>query len=201
MHLLSERARELARGERERYGGFNKGRGFRRAVFRAGELGRQHPLYPFPPFGAGVNMAFRTRVLRELGGFELALGPGKGKGGGEDTAMLAEILMGGWTIAYEPGAVVRHLHRREEDVLHRQLRGYGIGLTAYLAWCVHRHPRESLGLARMSVPALRYLLSRGAAHDGGDAPGYPPSLSTALRRGLPLGPWAYARAARATRRT
>jgi len=47
----------------------------------------------------------------------------------------------------------------------------------------------------MSVPALRYLLSRGAAHDGGDAPGYPPSLSTALRRGLPLGPWAYVTAA------
>lgn len=185
----------------ERYGGFNKGRGFRRAVFRAGELGRQHPLYPFPAFGAGVNMAFRTRVLRELGGFELALGPGRGKGGGEDTAMLAEILMGGWAIAYEPAAVVRHLHRRDEDVLHRQLRGYGIGLTAYLTWCVHRHPRESLGLARMTVPAIRYLLSRGATHDGGEPPGYPSSLSTALRRGLPRGPWAYARAALATRRT
>ncbi len=185
----------------ERYGGFNKGRGFQPVVLRAGELGGQHALYPFPSFGAGVNMAFRADVLRGMGGFEPALGPGQGSGGGDDTAMFAEILIGGLAIAYEPAAVVRHAHRRAEDVLHRQLHGYGVGLTAYLTWCVHRHPLRSLGLAGMALPALRYLASGGATHEMAHAsgPGCPASLSAALRRGLLRGPMAYVRAVRAAR--
>lgn len=184
----------------ERFGGLNKGRGFTPAVYRAADLGGRHPLYPFPTLGAGVNMAFRTDVLRRLGGFSHALGVGNGTGGGEDTAIFAEVLVRGMAIAYEPAAVVRHRHRREQDALLRQMRGYGVGVTSYLAWCLHRHPRESLGLIRMSLPALRYFLSRGASHQAPGAPGVPSFLTAELRRGLPEGPLAYARAVRADRR-
>lgn len=184
----------------ERLGGLNKGRGFARETYRADDLGGRHPLYPFPTLGAGVNMAFRRDVLAELGGFSHALGVGNGTGGGEDTAIFALLLIRGFSIVYEPAAVVRHAHRRSLDDLIRQMHGYGVGVTSYLAWCLHRHPRESLGLVRMVRPALRYMLTRGGSHETADAHPVPGFLTAELRRGLPEGPMAYVRAERADRR-
>jgi GT2 family glycosyltransferase len=184
----------------ERLGGLNKGRGFTREVYRPGQLGGRHPLYPYPTFGAGVNMAFRTQLLRQIGGFSHALGVGNGTGGGEDTAIFAEVLVAGGAIVYEPAATVGHTHRRAEDELKRQMHGYGMGITSYFAWALHRHPRQSLGLAGNAGRALRYLATRGRSHRDPADPDVPSMYTAELRRGLLHGPMAYLRAVREDRR-
>ncbi len=193
---LETRAQDWA----EMFNGLNRGRSFTRTAYRLGELGGRHPLYPYPTLGAGVNMAFKRDVVKALGGFCTALGPGTPSAGGEETAMLAEILLARKAIVYEPAALVRHEHRRDEEGLCRQMRSYGVGTTAYLVWCLHHHPVASLGLARMAGPALRYFRTRGASHqdaDRGPAPGF---LTAELRRGMRSGPRAYLRSVIADRR-
>ena len=49
-------------------------------------------------------MAFRTAVLRDLGGFDEALGTGTPAQGGEDLLMFVRLLSGGGRLAYEPAA-------------------------------------------------------------------------------------------------
>ena len=56
-------------------------------------------------------MAFRTAALRELGGFDEALGPGTPAQAGEDLLVFLRLLAGGRRLAYEPGAFVWHWHR------------------------------------------------------------------------------------------
>jgi hypothetical protein len=69
-----------------------------------------------------------------------------------------------------------------------------MGVTAYLTWCLHKHPRESLGLLRMTKPAVVYLLSGGRSHQDENRDVVPQFLRRAVRGGLPRGPWAYVRA-------
>jgi GT2 family glycosyltransferase len=55
----------------------------------------------------GANMAVRTGVLRELGGFNPELGVGAA-GAGEDTEFARRIQRAGYRTAYNPAAVVYH---------------------------------------------------------------------------------------------
>jgi GT2 family glycosyltransferase len=97
----------------EQYGGF--GRGFNRRVFDLSEHRPADRLYPLTAgkFGAGANMAFRTHVLRSIGGFDPTLGPGTPTLGGEDIDAFFRVITAGYQLAYEPGAFVYHVHRRE----------------------------------------------------------------------------------------
>ena len=187
---IETRAQDLA----ERFNGLNAGRGFESHVYNRRTLGSRHLLYPFPTFGAGVNMAFRRDALLAVGGFSEALGVGTGTGGGEDTAIFVDILLADYDIVFEPRSVVHHFHRRETRDLMAQMRGYGIGVTAYLTWCLHTHPRESMGLVTMARPALAYLLSGGRSHQDQNREAVPDFLRHEVRSGLPHGPMAYIRA-------
>ena len=53
---------------------------------------RVHSFYEMGELGLGSNMAFRTSVLRDAGGFDEALGTGTPTRGGEDLAVLVELL-------------------------------------------------------------------------------------------------------------
>jgi GT2 family glycosyltransferase len=91
------------------------------------------PLFPYAAgqFGTGANFAFRTAVLRALGGFDEALGAGAPAGGGEDLDVFVRTILAGHVIAYEPAAIVWHEHRDELGKLRRQLFNYGVGLAAF----------------------------------------------------------------------
>ena len=102
--------------------GHSKGRGFTPDEFSPHTWSEQTPLYPLPPFGVGANMAFRTKALRRLGGFDEALGAGTPAQGSEDTKMFTDLLREGDTVAYRPSAVTRHFHRRDLEGLRRQMR-------------------------------------------------------------------------------
>jgi GT2 family glycosyltransferase len=185
----------------EQYGGHTKGRGFAEAVFAGTDSDGQSPLYPLPPFGAGANMAFRTSALVRMGGFDIALGAGTPTRGGEDTLMFSQLLLAGYTVAYQPAAMTRHFHRREAGDLEKQMFGYGIGLTAFYTALLHWNWRLVLPLILLAPRAVVDMSGgRSAAATTALPEGFPPRLLRLKRRGLLLGPATYVRVRRLARR-
>lgn len=108
------------------------------------------PLYPYSTgvFGSGANFAVSRPIIKEIGGFDEALGAGTPSGGGEDLNMFARIILNGNRLVYEPSAVVWHVHRASLNELSKQMRAYGTGFTAALTAIVWASPR-----ARRELPA------------------------------------------------
>lgn len=177
----------------EQFGGHSKGRGFTQDTFSPATWAQQHPLYPLPPFGVGANMAFRISALRQLGGFDEALGAGTLAQGGEDTKAITDLLLTGSSAAYWPTALTRHFHRREVDGLRRQMRGYGVGLTAFYTAEVLGRPATALELIRIAPRALRDLYSSDSIRVATIEDDFPRELLAENRRGMALGPWLYLR--------
>jgi hypothetical protein len=140
-------------------------------------------------------------VLERIGGFDPALGAGTATGGGEDTLAFGQILRGGGTIVYWPGALARHFHRDDLAGLRRQLVGYGTGLTAgYVSW-IRREPRVLVGLVRLAPRALREVLGGSGQRTATLGPDFPVELLRANRRGMLAGPIAYLRSRREVARS
>lgn len=176
----------------ERQGGLTKGRGFTRATFTATQ---QSPYFPLPPFAIGCNMTFRRSILEQLGGFDEALGAGTPAQAGEDTAAVAEVMLGGWAVAFEPAAVMWHFHRRSPEDLSIQRRNYGIGLGAFYASLVRRDRRRVWPLVRLAPKALAALAGRPrTAEDKNASTDHVSSVVT--RRYIAQGPYAYLRGRR-----
>jgi glycosyltransferase involved in cell wall biosynthesis len=177
----------------EQFGGHSKGRGCAPDTFSPATWGRQHPLYPLPPFGVGANMAFRISALRELGGFDEALGAGTPAQGGEDTKAITDLLLAGRSTAYWPSAITRHFHRRDLNGLRRQMIGYGTGLTAFYTAAVLSRPATLIDLVRLTPRALHDLYSPDSARVATVEDDFPRELLAANRRGMAAGPWLYLR--------
>jgi O-antigen biosynthesis protein len=179
--------------------GFGKGSTPR--VFRMSDRRRLGSLFPFAAgrFGSGANMAFRTEVLRELGGFDPALGTGTPSRGGDDLAAFFGVVDAGYALAYAPGAIVHHWHRRDYVSLRRQAYGYGAGLTAYLTKTVADDPRRLVGLAAGAPAGLVHLLSPRSAKNATTPPDYPGELRRSELLGMLGGPASYLRARRASK--
>jgi GT2 family glycosyltransferase len=148
------------------------------------------PLYPYAAgqFGTGANFAFRTAVLRALGGFDEALGAGAPAGGGEDLDVFVRTILAGHMIAYEPAAIVWHEHRDEPGQLRRQLFNYGVGLAAFATKYLsdRRTARDML----IRLPGgLRHL--RSIAKRAQRPAELPRTVVTAELLGLAWGPMAY----------
>lgn len=176
----------------EEYGGFS--RGFTRRVFDVGDhWPLDEPLFPFSAglFGTGNNMAFRTKTLRDIGGFDPALGNGTPALGGVDSEVLLRSILLGHRLVYQPSAIVYHEHRRDLDSLKRQIFAYGTGLSAYLTKTLWTNPKL--------IPLFLSLLPRGIAFEADPSskknsrktPGYPRSLTITEWRGIAYGPIAY----------
>ncbi|MGH8891125.1 MAG: glycosyltransferase family 2 protein [Acidothermaceae bacterium] len=186
----------------EEFGGHSKGRGFRPDRFTAADArqpGGQSPLYPLPPFGVGANMSFDVQQLRAIGGFDNALGAGTLTQGGEDTLAFSQLLLAGGVIVYAPASVTRHFHRPDYAGLTHQMRGYGIGLTAYYTSLLRSNWRLLGPLLRLAPQALRDT-GRGAGRGGGGAKtvpdSFPRELLRAKKKAMAQGPWLYLRARR-----
>ncbi|MEU3428565.1 glycosyltransferase family 2 protein [Streptomyces gardneri] len=161
------------------------------------------PLFPFTAgrFGSGANMAFRTELLRELGGFDPATGVGTPAYGGDDLLSFFRVLARGRSLAYEPGAIVWHRHRRTPEALEAQAFGYGAGFGAYLAGALVHEPRMLPALLRRLPGGVRYALARSRQRTGtGAGPGVAPSrIARRELRGLLYGPFGYLRSRRRER--
>jgi GT2 family glycosyltransferase len=149
---------------------------------RKGYDRRVYDRFNFPPvqagrIGVGGNMAFRTSVLREVGGLDEALCPGTPAKCGEEPDIFYRLLIRGYKICYEPRALIWHSHRRSMDELKHQLACYSIGtyavLTKFLVeyhelgalrigcgWFLHHHIRDLIqGLRGRGVMPLRLTLA------------------------------------------
>lgn len=111
--------------------------------------------------GSGGNFAASVEVLRGYGGWDERLGAGSGGQAAEDADLVYRLLRGGFTIRYEPDAVVRHeRHTRERRLTTRWSYGYGVGamcgiwLARYDAYAV----RMLGGYARLHLRPLSVAL-------------------------------------------
>jgi glycosyltransferase involved in cell wall biosynthesis len=132
----------------ERRGGFR--RGFERIRFGAVLPG--NALYPGGAgiFGAGANMAFRTDMLRSLGGFDEALDTGADVPGGGDLDIFYRVIRAGYPLVYEPTFMVFHQHRRDMRALLRQYRrSWGLGFMCYIRKCMKSDPERRANLIRL----------------------------------------------------
>ena len=180
----------------ERAAGFTKG--YRRQMFDIHENRPDHPLFPYAAgmFGSGANMAFDTAILRKAGGFDDSLGAGSMALGGDDLASFFQILAHGYTLVYEPAAIIYHMHYREYARLCKTAYGYGAGLTAYLTKTLLDRPSRLVGFARRVPYGLYYALSHRSPKNARKADDYPGELNQLERRGMLAGPFLYLRSRR-----
>jgi GT2 family glycosyltransferase len=157
-HELATRAQRLF----ETYGGF--GRGFTRTWYRAA-AGR--PVAPehggAGRFGTGANMAYRRRLFDLIGGFDPALDVGTCTNGGGDLDMFFRVLKEGYTLVYEPAAIVRHVHRREYPQLRTQIVNNGIGFYSFLVKTALTYADERVATARLGAWWFRWWSLRRLA--------------------------------------
>jgi O-antigen biosynthesis protein len=184
----------------EEYGGYHKG--FRREIYNLTTHRRDSPLYPYDAgrFGSGANMAFRTDVLRAMGGFAVDLGAGTPAHGGEDLDVLRRVITAGHAVVYEPAALMWHRHRRSMEALRRQMFRYGVGLSATVAkWLLEDRAVAFDVLRRLPVGA-RHVLSPTSRKNQGKSATFPKALTRRERVGILCGPVAYLRSRRRGRR-
>src|SRR6266566_3213619 len=152
---------------------------------------RYKHLYMGALCGHGANMAAKANFLRSVGGFDVALGTGTPAIAGEDLAFFLHVILHNKIVAYEPTAVVRHLHRRDYDKLRQQMYGYGAGFIAYLIHMLLRHPILWFDLlTRTPYEIFCTLLARKLKH-ARKTTNYPGDLVTIKFKGAFYGPIAY----------
>lgn len=150
------------------------------------------PLYPYLPgtFGAGANFALSLDAFADVGPFDEALGAGSPAQGGEDLDYFLRCVLGGHAVAYEPSALVWHIHRREATALQTQMVGYGSGLSAVVFKCLIR-PRTAVQVLLRVPSGLQRMLE--LHHGPGRPVDAPPGLRIAELSGLLRGPFRYVR--------
>jgi GT2 family glycosyltransferase len=171
-----------------------------RRVFDLTENRDDSRLYPYSAgvFGTGANFAMTRGALKELGGFDEALGAGAPCGGGEDLDMFMRTVLAGHRLVYEPSAIVSHIHRAELSELSKQMVAYGSGCTAALTAIVLHNPRARLELLpRIASGAIRIVSIGNRTRDN---PTLPSGLITRELGGMLLGPWLYLKGRRNLRR-
>lgn len=141
------------------------------------------PMFPFRAgrYGTGANFAVTRETYRSLGGMDLALGAGTPTLNGEDLDFFLRVLLSGRALAVESRAVVWHWHRREVDALNRQMRAYGVGLSAYATKHL-LNPRTMPAIARRIPAALAAVVGDTQAAEATE--GTPEGLAGTELRGL-----------------
>lgn len=171
----------------EHFGGFSKG--FSERIFDLTEHRPANWLYPYSAgiFGAGVNMAFKTSALRALGGFDPAFG------NGQDIEAFFRVIIRGYRLVYEPGALIYHSHRKDYSALKKQLYRYGVALTAFVTKCIIDDPKRVFDIGRKLPYGLFYALSSKSSKNYKKGSSYPPELTRIELKGMLYGPLAYFR--------
>jgi len=181
----------------ERFAAF--GKGFERREFSIADQPTEHNrLLPYAAghLGSGANMAFRTEVAREIGGLDPFLGIGTPTCGGEDMDMLVAVLLRGYTLVYDPAALVFHAHPRSYAGIRRRAFTYGVGLTAML--CKHLFIGPRRGLVARIPAGIAYVLDPRSRKNAPRGLGYPISYTMLELLGMAVGPFAYTASAAAS---
>lgn len=184
----------------EQFGGF--GKGYQRIVF---DMKENHPddfLFPYSAgrFGSGANMAFRTSILKAIGGFDPALGAGTLAKGGDDLAIFFDVVTKGYRLVYEPRAILYHKHRCDYTGLAQQAYGYGVGLSAFLMKTIIDKPARLLEIMLKMPVGLKHILDPYSPKNQKKQTDYPYELTQLELRGFLMGPLEYLRSYWKTRK-
>ena len=184
----------------EKHGGF--GKGFRRREFDLDGNRPEGRLFPFTAgqFGSGANMAFSTAAVRSIGGFDDALGAGTKARGGDDLVAFYSVITNGFSLVYEPRAIVWHYHRRSEIGMERQAYNSGMGLGAYLTKVVVENPKAAARLVAALPAGLVHMLGRSSPKNQRLPSGYPQRFVWKERLGILAGVPGYFRSRAETRK-
>lgn len=165
-------------------------KGFKRRVFDLDSNRSASPLYPYTAgsFGSGANMAFSASFLKDLGGFDVALGAGTMARGGDDLAAFFEVVQRGCTLVYEPSAIVWHDYRKDTESLATHFFTYGVGLSAYLTKTIVDRPTRLVKLAALLPRGIVHMLRLRSAKE---MAGVPRRLVAREGIGMLIGPIAY----------
>jgi GT2 family glycosyltransferase len=176
----------------EHRGGY--GKGFDQLIVDADENRPPDPLFPFAAgrLGSGANMAFDTEKLRSAGGFDAALGVGTCARGGDDLIGIFRMIIAGHRVVYQPDAIVWHRHYREFADLRNMAYGCGVGMGAFLASAITHEPRLLPQLLRCFSFYMMHRNAPPATSQQSNSQAWPAELLRLERRGLLLGPKAYA---------
>ncbi|HEY9045385.1 MAG TPA: glycosyltransferase [Ohtaekwangia sp.] len=123
---------------------------------------------PVWTIGAGANMGFRKSIFSSVGYFDERLDVGAAGCNG-DSEMWYRILAAGYTIQYNPRAIVSHYHRDTMDKFKQQIFFYMRGFTAAIM-IQHqrfRHKGNLRHLYRTLPPYYSWLLLRGFPYNRG----------------------------------
>ncbi len=85
-------------------------------------------------FGSGSNMAFRRQLFASIGQFDDSFDLSSHSNNSSDIEMLHRLIAGGYTLAYEPSALVWFTHK-SNGASHRWIYDKGISFGAYLLTC------------------------------------------------------------------
>ena len=177
----------------EEHGGFSKG--FNRRIFKL-KMEKHYPdmsLHPYTPgrYAAGASMAFTSDFLHKVGGFDPALGGNGPSRNGQDIAIFFKVIVEGYTLVYEPRALLYHLHRRDYAELSEQIYRYGIGLTAYLTKIVFDNPLMLVKMISKIPYGFFLIFSSQSSKNSKKLFSYSKNLTLLERKGMLYGPFAY----------
>lgn len=145
----------------EKYGGF--GKGYDRKEYR---LDPKHQAKVVKLYGCagqcgtGANMAYRRSLFDRIGPFDPGLDVGTVTNGGGDIEMFFRLIKEGYTLVYQPKAMVRHRHRRDYTKLQSQLANNGVGLYAFWVRSAQHYPQERLAFLKLGLWWLWWWLLR-----------------------------------------
>jgi GT2 family glycosyltransferase len=178
-------------------------KGFQGRRFRLSEPPPDSPIFPFSPglYGIGANFAVRVDAARRAGGMDEALGPGSPALGGEDGEFMVRLVLAGHAVAYVPGVFVWHHHRSSPDELRKQVRGYAMGLGAFLTKIALDRRAGFMALQRLpaAVSQMRHISEREAAAGVSDTASGDATSNGERLRWMISGGTAYVRGRRAAR--
>jgi len=146
--VLPAEIETMAQDDFEGYGGMSKG--FISRTFRREELSTRDCFWA-SNWGVGANMAFRRGLFDKVGDFDVALDVGTPACGGGDLEFFYRVVSAGYALRYEPAAVVRHAHRREDSALSRQIYNNGRSFAAYLLTIWRNQPGKRVAVLRFAA--------------------------------------------------
>ena len=176
------------------------GSGVARRVYDLAENRDASPLYPYTAgvFGAGANFAVSRKILKEIGGFNEALGAGTPAAGGEDLNMFMRIVLTGHRLVYEPAVIVRHVHRADLAGLSRQMYAYGSGCTAALTAILLDSAKARRELPSKVLAGVAHMWQQSSGVRGNET--LPSGLMKREMAGFLAGPTLYLKGRRNLRR-
>jgi len=110
-------------------------------------------------FGHGNNMAFRTDIFKEAGLFDVNLGVGSRGLRAEDVDMFYRIYKRGYSIIYNPNAVILHKHLVKKEGMEKAAyeNGYASKLVLFKNFDLNTMMLYFGGIIKLSI---KFLVSR-----------------------------------------